>query len=437
MVEQDRRRVRRRLAAGGVLMAIGAIVLLIAGTGGRDEEGGPVPQGGSRFAPAAGTEGRGLLDVLGPVLRPAEASAAGLPPELAVAQLFAVGFRGTEPPAELERRVRSRGLGAVVVGGTNYLSPGQLRGVRTALARAAKKGDRIPPIVAADPAELGDLGPPPARELGVDRTTAEVTRATRSAAKRVRGAGVQLVLSPPADLRVSGGAAENRAFSDDPGRAADLVRASVRGWEDERVAPAPGRFPGEGAASQDPLLGPAAVGLPLDQLKARDVRPFGAVAEWAPAVQMSAAVYAAWDGVTPATLEPAAVALLRRDLKFGGVVVSADLIAATAPGSGGVARAAVDAVKAGCDLLVVRGGRGEQEAAYRAVLGAVRRGEISEERLAESVKRVERLKAEVTARPKPKPKAKPKPRPESSAQERRRSRERREREPRPSQQRPG
>jgi beta-N-acetylhexosaminidase len=153
----------------------------------------------------------------------------------------------------------------------------------------------------------------------------------------------------------------------------------------------PGRFPGEGAAAQDPLAGPATIGLGLDELRARDLRPFAAVAGDVAAMQLSAALYAAFDAVTPATLLPDPVRLLRDRLGFAGVVVSADLGAAI-PAAGGVGDAAVAALRAGCDLLLVPGGRAEQDAVVRALTDAVGRGAIGRGRLAAAAARVLALK---------------------------------------------
>jgi beta-N-acetylhexosaminidase len=107
---------------------------------------------------------------------------------------------------------------------------------------------------------------------------------------------------------------------------------------------------------------------------------------------MSAALYAAWDGVTPATLLPEAVRLLRDRLAFRGAIVSADLVAAQAATGEDIGRAAIQAFTAGCDLLLVPGGRAEQDTAYRAVLDAARRGRISRSRIRESVRRVAALR---------------------------------------------
>ena len=62
--------------------------------------------------------------------------------------------------------------------------------------------------------------------------------------------------------------------------------------------------------------------------------PFAAVAARAPVMQMSNAAYAAFDGVTPACVCPQAVALLRGELHFQGVVMSGDLEATLQPAGG-------------------------------------------------------------------------------------------------------
>ena len=390
MVEQDRRRLRRLLAAAGVLMAVAAVVLLAVDPFADDGRPGDVPEAGSRFR--EGDRERSLIEALAPVVGTKPASAE-LPVERAVAQLFAVGFEGQAPPEELVRRMRERAWGFVVVGESNYGSPSQLRDVVDTVERAARRGKQSAPLFAADPDQLGRLGPPPAPDIGLDGTPAEARAEALDAARRLREAHVRMILGPSADLAVGGGPAEDRGFSDAPLQASRFVEAAVSGWREASVAVAPGRFPGEGGASQDPLFGAATVGLSLDELSQRDVEPFrAAVRAGADAIQMSAALYVAWDGVTPATVLPDAVRFLRSATGFDGAVVSADLVAATGATGGGVARAAVEAFKAGCDILLLVGGRSEQEAAYRAVLAAVRSGEIPRPRLLEALRRVGAVK---------------------------------------------
>ena len=86
---------------------------------------------------------------------------------------------------------------------------------------------------------------------------------------------------------------------------------------------------------------------------------------------MTNAIYVGYDGVTPATLLPEAVRELRDGLDFEGAILSADLVATTATAGGTVGEAAVNALKAGVDLLVIPGGRAQQDQAFRAVVAAV------------------------------------------------------------------
>jgi beta-N-acetylhexosaminidase len=78
------------------------------------------------------------------------------------------------------------------------------------------------------------------------------------------------------------------------------------------------------------------------------------------------------------------VALLRRQ-GFRGAVVSADLNAVTAETGGSTAQAAVQALKAGCDLLYVPGDAADQEAARAAVATAIRRGDVSAARVRDAL----------------------------------------------------
>ena len=80
--------------------------------------------------------------------------------------------------------------------------------------------------------------------------------------------------------------------------------------------------------------------------------------------------------------------MVRRDLGFDGVVVTDDLAMAGAKGGGTPSEAAVEAVKAGADLLVVSSPPQQQADAYDAVVAAVESGEIPRSRIEKSVERL-------------------------------------------------
>jgi beta-N-acetylhexosaminidase len=315
--------------------------------------------------------------------------ALGMPVQDAVAQLFAVGFAGTGPQAPMVARLRTRAWGMVVLEQRNVVAPVQARTLARSLRTAARRGGRPAPLIAAAHPESypGVQILPPYQQV----SAADVGGQARRAAQVLRADSVRAAFAPRADVGYAGGPAEQTAYSSDPAAVAMLSAAAAAAWRAAGVMPIAGHFPGEGSASRDPAEGAATVGLSLQDLR-RDVAPFaGAARAGAPGIQVSDSLYAAFDGVTPAALLPEAYRLLRRT-GFDGVAMSGDLVAATAATGSSVAQAAVDALRAGADLLYVPGDAANQEDAYRAVLDAVKRGRISRQRLAEALLRVSALK---------------------------------------------
>ena len=168
-----------------------------------------------------------------------------------------------------------------------------------------------------------------------------------------------------------------------PRRSPRYAEAVVGAYREERLFGAVKHFPGLGAADQSTQLGPATVGLDLEQLRQRDLQPFRAAIEaGAPAVLLSHALYPVSDFTRPGSLTPAiATDLLRGELGFQGVAITDDLADPAITSSYSVPDAAVEALKAGADLVFISGPAGDQQAAYSAVLAAARSGDIPRRRL--------------------------------------------------------
>ncbi|HEU4977221.1 MAG TPA: glycoside hydrolase family 3 N-terminal domain-containing protein [Baekduia sp.] len=405
MTTADRWRRRTRTAAVLLPVAIG----VAAGGCGRGTEphldtAAGAPAATTAAPPPAATSGPPPAASSTPTPAPAPAStatpAATAPARLrepvdrAAAQVLLLGFGGTELSPEVAARLAAHEWGGVVLAPGNGTTAEQVAALVGQLgATAAGAGHRPPLIAALQPGGVADAVPvgPPVQATIASADGAE--RQARRAAGQLRDLGIRLVLAPDADVGSAGGPWEGRAFSDDHATVSAFAQAAASGWMRGGVAPAPGHFPGEGGASGDPALEPATVGLSLDELRGRDLQPFAALAARVPAMQLSAATFVAFDGVTPATLLPDAVGLLRGELGFDGVVISGDLAAASLASGESVARAAVAALAAGCDLLWIPGGAEDQEAAWRAIARAVRRGDVPKARLADALRRVDALRA--------------------------------------------
>lgn len=364
----------RRLGAAAAVVAVAAAAFLAVtlASDGDDAPGPPAaekrggPDGGPGSAertPEPGRDDRW------------RARAAALPLDERVAQVFMVGFEGSGADSPVVAELRSRPWGAVVIGPENVPAVGGLAAVAAELEAAGT----TPPLRVA--AEL----PAFPRQRALTRPAA-VRAATRQAGATLAGAGVEAVLAPQADLAVPAGPAADTGFSDDPIEVARLVRAAVAGWLAGGVLPAVSHFPGQGGASQAPIEGPAIVAA------TPEVDAFVPALARAPAVVVSNAAYLAYDSVTPAALLPAVVqGTLRRELGFDGVVMTDDLAGAAAATGGTIGAAAVEALRAGADMVQVRD-PAERRAAYAEVLAAVRAGDVPADRLLEAVGRVLALK---------------------------------------------
>jgi beta-N-acetylhexosaminidase len=398
---------RRRLA----LVLLAALALAAGGAGavvgaGQDDDGDsassvPTPGRGTPqerisflakiVPPPEEAERRGRAPV---VPRSVADLARRLPVERKVAQLFLFGFRGTDLTAEIYGRLRRLDLGGIVLAGHNYVDQTQLGALAGEAAAVARLERNVPPWVFATQ-EGGELNsfvdlPPFAApaDLGSAR---EAAAGARKSAAALRALGIVGVLGPVIDVGLeSGSALGARVYSDDPAEVARYAEATVHAYRDQHVFSAVKHFPGLGAADQSTEEGPASVGLGLDELAERDLVPFeAAVDAGVPGVMIGHALYPFSDFTVPASLSrQVATDLLRERLRFKGVAITDDLADPAITAIHTVPDAAVQALRAGVDMLYISGSVGDQQAAYVAVLRAVRRGRITRRRLNSAVGRL-------------------------------------------------
>jgi beta-N-acetylhexosaminidase len=396
---------RLGILAAVVVLLLGGAVYAIFLRGGDDA---PVGEAGSRFsgkgggasgAPLSASELAATTSKTGSDPAPPSEDEIKRSPGAAVAGLFLVGFRGTLRDTPFLKRLAAIPYGGLLLTENNYAQPQQLSGLTSKLQEVARGAGHPAPLIAAKQEggefnAFGNLAPEAQVDVG-EGTRAAIAASAKTTAEQLDALGVGVNLAPNADIAVAGGPGQGRAFSDTPARVTSAVQATVAEYKKVGVAAVVGPFPGDGAASQDPNAGPAPVGLSLEDLRDADMKPFAAVAEGddaAPAMQMTNAIYVGYDGVTPATLLPEAVKELRDGLNFDGAILSADLVATTATAGGTVGEAAVTALEAGVDMLVVPGGRAQQDQAFRAVVEAVRSGDISPGRIVDALKRIAELR---------------------------------------------
>lgn len=229
--------------------------------------------------------------------------------------------------------------------------------------------------------------------IGATRSPDLAEAVGRATAVEARSVGINVVFAPVADV-----ASEPwnpiigvRSFGDEPECVAALTAAFVRGCQSVGVAATAKHFPGHGDTVVDSHLALPVVSADRETLERRELVPFRAAIDGGVRAVMTGHV--AFPQITgtesPATLSPRVVAgMLRSELGFDGLVVTDALL------MGGVAElhepgeAAVLAIEAGADVLLMPA---DVSAAVSAVSAAVASGRLSEERVDRSVARVSEL----------------------------------------------
>ena len=198
----------------------------------------------------------------------------------------------------------------------------------------------------------------------------------------------------------------DRAFSNDPHAVARLACAFIDGLQSGGVAGCGKHFPGHGDTNVDSHLALPKLDHSRERLDEIELVPFKAAARVEVAAVMTAHIlFAALDDEHPATLsEKVLVPLLRDTIGYRGVIVSDDLEMKAIADHYGVEDAAVRAIRAGCDQLLICSKPDWVDRAYEAIVKAVEDGTLPRERVMEAADRVETMKQRwVYGRPRPDP----------------------------------
>ncbi len=203
--------------------------------------------------------------------------------------------------------------------------------------------------------------------------------------------GINMNFAPVCDLpRSAGDYIFDRTFGTDVGVTSECIAAVTAAMNEAGTISVLKHFPGYGN-NVDTHTGIAYDERPLSEFRELDLMPFSSgIDNGAPCVMVSHNIMMCVDDEMPASLSPAVHELLREELGFDGVIVTDELSMGAIEDITGTANAAVLAVQAGNDLLCVT----DYASTIEAVLSAVENGEISEQRIDESVLRILQMKEE-------------------------------------------
>jgi beta-N-acetylhexosaminidase len=329
-----------------------------------------------------------------------------------VGQLFMIWARArffnTEGPdyAELVARVRRYHIGSIAmsipVEAGVLLKTGPYEAAM--LLNRLQSDSSLPLLVAADFERgvstrlTGSTVFPHAMAFGAAGRPEMAEAFGRITAEEARAVGVHWNFFPVADVNSNpkNPIINTRSFGEDPRLVGELLAAHIRGARAGGLLTTAKHFPGHGDTDSDSHFGVARVGGDLARLDAVELVPFRrAILAGVDSIMVAHVTAPALepDPLRVATTSPRVVTdLLKKKLGFKGLVITdaLDMAGLTALYTDRVGREAVDAFKAGNDLLLIPA---DLDAAYNAVLEAVRTGEIPAPRIDESVGKILRLKA--------------------------------------------
>jgi beta-N-acetylhexosaminidase len=263
---------------------------------------------------------------------------------------------------------------------------------------------KLPLLIAADFERgvsarlMGSTNFPSAMAFGADGKMDDAEMFGRITAEEARAVGVHWNFFPDADVNSNPAnpIINTRSFGEDPEQVGDLAAAYIKGAHDGGMLTTVKHFPGHGDTATDSHLGLASVKGDRAHLDSIELPPFKkAIAAGVDSVMVAHLTVPALDSDPNhvATTSTAVVSdLLEKELGFKGLIVTdaLDMAGLTHLFAHDIGRAAVEAFKAGNDLLIIPADLG---ASYNAMLKAVQSGEISQERLDRSVRKLLNIKA--------------------------------------------
>ena len=304
-------------------------------------------------------------------------------------------------PVELRALAREFDLGGIILFARNVEAPMQ---VAELAGEARELPTELPAWVSVDQ-EGGRVqrlrAPctewPPVAALGRSGDPDLARRFGRALARELRSVGITLDYAPVLDVHTNPGnpVIGDRAPGDDPAQVAALGAVVIRALQGGGVAACGKHFPGHGDTDLDSHKVLPVVEHERGRLEEVELPPFRAAIDAEVAALMTAHVqYPALDESSPATLSHSIVTgLLRGDLGFNGWIVTDDLTMGAITADHTVPDAAVGAVRAGCDsVLLCDPDAGAQAAVIEHLIHAVEDDTLPERRVEDALRRQRRVK---------------------------------------------
>ena len=313
-------------------------------------------------------------------------------------QMVMIGIQGTKVDDDSLYMLHQFHMGGVILFDRNMESPEQVKQLTSDLQ--AQSNEKVPLFIGIDE-EGGDvvrmaekLTPPPSqKEIGATGDIEQAKTWAIKTAKSLKDMGINVNFAPVADV----GSNDNRSYSTDVNTVINFVKAAATGYQQENIIYSLKHFPGIGKGQVDSHVESSSIDASKDTLMAEDILPFKTIInENKPEdyfILVSHLKYPALDEEHSASLSSKIMTdLLRNELGYKGIIITDDMEMGAVANHNDFKTVGVNAVKAGADIVLVCHEYQHEQDVYLGLLDAVDNGEISQQRIDESVKRIVKAK---------------------------------------------
>lgn len=337
---------------------------------------------------------------------------AGMTLEQKIAQMFVItpealtGYANVTAAGDTTKTCyQQKPVGGIIYMEENLLGSEQTTQMLTDMQAIAKETTGLPAFLSVDEEggtvtriakneafgvnDVGNMS-----DIGASGDTSKAGQAGVTLGTYLKALGFNVDFAPVADMLTNpdNTVIGTRSFGSDPQTVADMVSAELQGLQSQGVYGVVKHFPGHGGTAGDSHEAAVTLDKSLEDLMAAELVPFErAVQDGVSFVMVGhISVPSVVGDDTPASLSQMMVSnVLREQLGYDGIVITDALNMGAVTDNYTSEQAAVLAVNAGVDMLLMPQ---DYEAAYNGLLAAVQDGTISEERIDESVVRIVRVK---------------------------------------------
>ena len=316
-----------------------------------------------------------------------------------IGQMFVVGFNGMEMTDDLKTSIEKYNFGNVIYMGYNVTDYTRISALSDSIHEKMIKENGVPAFITIDQeggrvARLTNGGTHFISNMAMGATGNYENTYLEGAAmgKELRNYGINVDFAPVLDVNNN---PENpiigiRSYSDNPLLVSLYGKNMFLGLQSSNVMGCSKHFPGHGNTSVDSHYGLPTITTSMDELYQTELAPFvSAVANGIDSIMTTHIIFTAIDAEYPATLSKKVLTnLLREELGYTGLIITDGMeMDAVSKNFGGYGETAVMAVKAGADILTYTTTY-NPATAHKALMAAVSSGDITEERINESVRRI-------------------------------------------------